>query len=98
MAVEFSAIITIAIADDRVVDPDETFSVTIDNVTRNGTSNAPRTVRITIKDNEIPFDVELWLTSRIILAASCSYLLLPMANFIESIAVRDKLLTGAMKR
>ena len=51
--------ITIAIADDKVVDPEETFSVTIDNVTGNGTLDAPRTARITINDNEIPVDAVL---------------------------------------
>ena len=51
--------ITVAIADDGIVDPEETFSVTIDNVTGNGTLDAPRTARITINDNEIPVDAVL---------------------------------------
>ena len=51
--------ITIAIADDGVVDPDETFSVTIDNVTGNGTLDAPRTARITINDDDSLVDAVL---------------------------------------
>ena len=46
--------ITIEIIDDRVIDADETFSITVDNVLGNGTLDAPRTARITIDDNETP--------------------------------------------
>lgn len=49
--------ITIEILDDEVVDPEETFSLTIDNVIGNGTLGAPRTARITIDDNESPDDL-----------------------------------------
>ena len=46
--------ITIEIFDDEVIDPEETFSITIDSVIGNGTLGAPRTARITIDDNESP--------------------------------------------
>ena len=51
---ESSQNITIEISDDEVVDPEETFSITIDSVIGNGTLGAPRTARITIDDNESP--------------------------------------------
>ena len=46
--------IVINIIDDELRDADETFSLTIDRVTGNGTLNAPRTARVTIDDNETP--------------------------------------------
>ena len=46
--------ITVEVADDSIVDPEETFSITIDSVVGNGTLDAPRTARITINDNETP--------------------------------------------
>ncbi|WP_052055483.1 PQQ-dependent sugar dehydrogenase [Myxosarcina sp. GI1] len=53
---ESSQNITVPIIDDETVDPEETFSLTIDSVTGNGTLDAPRTARITINDNETPVD------------------------------------------
>ncbi|MEO1339646.1 MAG: PQQ-dependent sugar dehydrogenase [Cyanobacteria bacterium J06635_13] len=55
--------ITIAIADDQIVESAETFSITIDNVAGNGTLDAPRTARITIEDNETPVDAVLLVES-----------------------------------
>ena len=49
---EESQNITIEIIDDGVIDPEETFSITIDSVVGNGTLDAPRTARITINDDE----------------------------------------------
>ena len=46
--------ITIDLIDDESIDPDETFSITIDSVKGNGSLDAPRTARITIDDNETP--------------------------------------------
>lgn len=44
--------IKIEVIDDQAVDPEETFTLTIDNVTGNGTLDAPRTARITVNDDE----------------------------------------------
>ena len=46
--------IVIDIIDDEATDADETFSLSIDGITGNGTLFAPRTARITIEDNETP--------------------------------------------
>ena len=48
--------ISIEVIDDGEIDPTETFSLTIDNITGNGTLDAPRTARITIDDNDSQID------------------------------------------
>ena len=49
---ETSQNIAIEIIDDGEIESAETFSLTIDNITGNGTLDAPRTARVTIFDND----------------------------------------------
>ena len=55
---EASQNITVAIANDQIEEPAETFSLTIDNVVGNGTLDAPRTARITINDDDTEVPTE----------------------------------------